>query len=47
MNVSDMEAVAERVSELMKSLSHKHRLLTCVSWSTARRRSANWRRRSI
>ena len=28
MHVKDMEAVAERVSELMKSLSHKHRLLT-------------------
>jgi ArsR family transcriptional regulator, virulence genes transcriptional regulator len=28
MHVKDMEAVAEHVSELMKSLSHKHRLLT-------------------
>jgi DNA-binding transcriptional ArsR family regulator len=28
MHVKDMEAVAERVSELMKSLSHKNRLLT-------------------
>ncbi|MGE0861924.1 MAG: ArsR/SmtB family transcription factor [Gammaproteobacteria bacterium] len=28
MHVKDMETVAEHVSDLMKSLSHKHRLLT-------------------